>query len=229
MSRSSLKDATLSMAEEECAFRLVLPYEQVRFFDINISLKYIYIYILFVSYPFPLLQDVIVVFDHQYARDQFQESLAKTLAYCDNRRLRTLPAESLDFQAKENFSSVGQKKFKGSTYAKSFFGNDFVDWVEKKEGCPRERGVQVRCCFYLFLIYFLFFVSCFLFWNLLIYFFFLKIGQNFIESGVVVPCELKKSHGEFHDKAFPYRFIWDTRDVQLAALKFEFYLFVLFY
>ena len=143
----SLKDGGETEAEEECALRLLLPHEQVRRRRRGRGggMDYLFFVVTYSFFsPLHFFQTVVLVFDNLQVREQFQESLSKSLAYCDSRRARALEAGSLDFKTKEQFSAVGQKKFKGTTYAQSFFGTDFVDWVEKTEGCDRERAVQVR-------------------------------------------------------------------------------------
>eukprot|EP00008_Paramoeba_atlantica_P001547 CAMPEP_0201502276 /NCGR_PEP_ID=MMETSP0151_2-20130828/84045_1 /ASSEMBLY_ACC=CAM_ASM_000257 /TAXON_ID=200890 /ORGANISM="Paramoeba atlantica, Strain 621/1 / CCAP 1560/9" /LENGTH=772 /DNA_ID=CAMNT_0047895857 /DNA_START=65 /DNA_END=2383 /DNA_ORIENTATION=+ len=44
-------------------------------------------------------------------------------------------------------------------------------------------------------------------------------GENLLKEGVFKPCEMKKSHGGFVDKALPYRFAWHDLESRFQIIK----------
>ena len=100
-----------------------------------------------------------VLFESESEKDKFSEHFEKSCQYCASRRPRILDSDSLDYKAKEEFTKTGNKKFKGNVHSKSFFGNDFVDWIVESESCDRLKASQV--CFILLIFFLVFFLVFF--------------------------------------------------------------------
>eukprot|EP00008_Paramoeba_atlantica_P001394 CAMPEP_0201501788 /NCGR_PEP_ID=MMETSP0151_2-20130828/83781_1 /ASSEMBLY_ACC=CAM_ASM_000257 /TAXON_ID=200890 /ORGANISM="Paramoeba atlantica, Strain 621/1 / CCAP 1560/9" /LENGTH=814 /DNA_ID=CAMNT_0047895325 /DNA_START=790 /DNA_END=3234 /DNA_ORIENTATION=- len=92
---------------------------------------------------FPHEQSIVVLFESESEKDKFSEHFEKSCQYCASRRPRILDSDSLDYKAKEEFTKTGNKKFKGNVHSKSFFGNDFVDWIVESESCDRLKASQI--------------------------------------------------------------------------------------
>ena len=101
-------------------------------------------------------------------------------------------------------------------------------------------------CFLFFFLFFLFFVVFFCFFvfffsaiSFSFFFFFLfddiyspfLFSCSLLKEGVFKPCEMKKSHGGFVDKALPYRFAWHDLESRFQIIKevFSFFKAFLFF